>query len=134
MKVTREGYGLFSGNVSLENNGGFTSTMAVIPTMPGENVNKIIVCAKGDGKRYSLRLRPAGKYAEVSYRGYFVTEADLWQEHEFALQELTPTFRGRVLSDAPPLTGQVLREIGFLIADKQAGPFELLVDRISLGS
>ncbi len=134
MEVTQEGYGRFRGKVSLENNGGFTSTMAVIPAVSGENVNKIIVCAKGDGKRYSLRLKPAGEYREVSYRAYFVTGADLWQEHEFALQEFTPTFRGKVLSDVPPLTAQVLREIGFLIADKQAGPFELLVGRISLGS
>ncbi|MFA0071476.1 CIA30 family protein, partial [Vibrio breoganii] len=34
-------------------------------------------------------------------------------------------FRGRLLSDAPELKAQDIKQTGFLIADKQPSPFEL---------
>jgi monofunctional biosynthetic peptidoglycan transglycosylase len=36
-----------------------------------------------------------------------------------------------VLNDVPPITPDDIREVGFLIADKQAGPFQLEIDEIS---
>jgi monofunctional biosynthetic peptidoglycan transglycosylase len=36
-----------------------------------------------------------------------------------------PTFRGRVLSGAPPLDPGAVRRLGLLISDRQAGPFAL---------
>ena len=42
-----------------------------------------------------------------------------------------PTFRGHRLRNAPPLDSAQIRQIGFTIADKQAGPFQLETDRIS---
>jgi hypothetical protein len=34
-------------------------------------------------------------------------------------------FRGRVLDDAPPLDPARVRELGFMIGERQAGPFAL---------
>ncbi len=47
---------IFSGEVSLENNGGFASTRRVGFKSP-ENTNKIRVRIKADGKIYKFRLR-----------------------------------------------------------------------------
>ena len=36
-----------------------------------------------------------------------------------------PTFRGRVLTDVPPLNPAGVVSVGLLISDKQEGPFKL---------
>ena len=41
-----------------------------------------------------------------------------------------PVFRGRVLTDQKPLVSEDIQQIGFLIATKTAGEFELEVDWI----
>jgi hypothetical protein len=48
-----------------------------------------------------------------------------WVEHRLAFSDFVPTFRGRVLTDAPPLNPATVNPVGFLISDKQAGPFRL---------
>jgi monofunctional biosynthetic peptidoglycan transglycosylase len=131
MQETAEGHARFSGTVSLENNGGFASTRADVPASAKSGISNIKIRVRGDGNRYSLRLQPEGQYGRVSYRAYFETKAGEWQEFTFDLSEFTPTFRGRVL-DVPSVKGQDLEEIGILIADKQKGPFELLVDWVKM--
>ena len=42
------------------------------------------------------------------------------------------TFRGRKVPFAASLDPAKVRAIGLTISDKQAGPFELLVDRIAI--
>ncbi len=132
MELTGENRAHFHGTVSLENNGGFASTRAELPEELRKGVTAIRIRVKGDGQRYSLRLRPEGKLGRVSYRAYFETEAGQWQEFTFSLSNFTPTFRGRVLTNVPSLENQTLEEIGFLIADKQEGQFELLIDWIEM--
>jgi hypothetical protein len=41
------------------------------------------------------------------------------------LGEFRPSFRGRAVPDAPPLDPARVRQVGLLIADRQAGPFAL---------
>lgn len=132
MEKTEEGHAYFSGKVSLDNNGGFASTRAYLPEAMREGTRQVSIRVKGDGHRYSLRLRPEGRYGRVSYRAYFETKAGEWQEFTFALSDFTPTFRGRVLTDVPSVEGQALEEIGLLIADKQEGSFELVVDWVRM--
>ena len=43
------------------------------------------------------------------------------------MKDFVPTFRGRVLSSEPPLDPARVTSVGFLIADKQDGPFQLEV-------
>ena len=38
-----------------------------------------------------------------------------------------PTFRGRLLTDVPALNPAKVTSVGFLISDKQEGPFKLEV-------
>ena len=132
METGEQGLARFSGEVSLANNGGFASTRAGLPEGAREGVAQISIRVKGDGKRYSLRLRPEGQYNRVSYRVYFDTAPGEWQVHTFSLAEFTPTFRGRVLAEVPAIKGQTLEEIGLLVADEQEGAFELLVDWIQV--
>ncbi|MBT8330417.1 MAG: CIA30 family protein, partial [Desulfofustis sp.] len=41
-----------------------------------------------------------------------------------------PVFRGRKLSGVDPVAPEKVQQIGFLISDKQAGPFRLEIDWI----
>ncbi|MEM6317030.1 MAG: CIA30 family protein [Bacteroidota bacterium] len=132
MEKLSDGIGQFSGTVSLRNNGGFASTRALLPKMPKNNYTKVILKVKGDGKKYSFRLRSNHNFDGVSYRQDFSTQKGEWQEIALPLADFVPTWRGRVVRDVPPIIATQIQQIGFLISDKQEGAFELQIDWIGL--
>jgi len=132
IQILPEGVGKFKGNVSLENNGGFASTRGILATLPNKPYTKIKLSVKGDGKKYSFRIRTDGQYDGVSYKNDFETKADAWQEITLQLADFKPTWRGRTLTNIPPIEATQIRQIGFLISDKQEGAFSLLIDWIKL--
>ena len=50
-------YAIFSGNVSLENNGGFASIRRQLSGVNLYNKKSIVLKVKGDGKNYQLRIK-----------------------------------------------------------------------------
>ena len=56
-KLDGNGYAIFSGNVSLENNGGFASVRTQIENMDLSDYDGALIRVKGDGKKYNLRFR-----------------------------------------------------------------------------
>jgi len=120
------------GNVSLENNGGFASTRGVLATLPNEQYTQIKLRIKGDGKKYSFRIRTDSQYDGVSYKNDFETKVGFWEEITLQLADFKPTWRGRLLTNIPPIEPTQIRQIGFLISDKQEGAFTLLIDWIKL--
>lgn len=120
----------FSGMVSLENNGGFASIRHVARTFgigPGAGIR---LCVKGDGKTYQLRVQTSNWYDGIAYKAVFKTIKGEWQELMIPWEEFTATFRGQSVPDAPALEGNEIRQVGFLIADGQAGPFDLEIAAI----
>lgn len=132
MQLLPEGLGQFTGRVSLENNGGFASTRGILSTPPSEDFTKIKLRVKGDGKKYSFRIRTDVNYDGVSYKLDFITKTEEWQEIILPLADFKPTWRGRQLANIPPIAPTQIRQIGFLISDKQEGAFTLLIDWIKL--
>jgi len=132
IQILPDGIGQFKGTVSLENNGGFASTRGVLAVLPTAPFTKIKLRIKGDGKKYSFRIRTDGQYDGVSYKNDFETKAEEWQEIILNLADFIPTWRGRILTNIPPIEPTQIRQIGFLISDKQAGAFTLLIDWIKL--
>jgi len=61
-----------------------------------------------------------------SYRSF----EDVWQEIYVPFDEFVPTSFGRVRKDLPALDPSKIRSFGFLISDKQVGPFSLEVEWI----
>ncbi|NNK13178.1 MAG: CIA30 family protein, partial [Desulfofustis sp.] len=55
---------------------------------------------------------------------------DEWMTVEIPFSECVPVFRGRKLSGVAPVAPEKIQQIGFLISDKQAGPFRLEIDWI----
>jgi hypothetical protein len=116
---------IFQGKVSLENNGGFTSIHTISQDYGLDNYDGLAVRVKGDGKTYQLRLRTDDRIGGVSYHSDFQTVDGDWTNAELAFESFVPTFHGRIVSDAPKLASDKIRQIGFLILNKQEGDFHL---------
>jgi hypothetical protein len=128
-RLDEEGHAVFSGTVSLENNGGFSSVRYAFREKEVQAYQKVVLRIKGDGKRYQFRVK-SSRYDRASYIQYFETSGD-WQTVEIPLAELYPTFRGRRLN-RPNYPGEEMAEIAFLIGNKKAESFRLLIDKIEL--
>jgi hypothetical protein len=128
MQTTKEAVGRFEGIVSLENNGGFASVRMVLGELDLSTFDGLIVRVAGDGKRYRLRLRTDRRFDGVAYQATFDTGPGEWETIEIPFDSFVPTFRGRILRDQPPLNTATICQLGFMIADKQAGRFRLDIE------
>jgi NADH dehydrogenase [ubiquinone] 1 alpha subcomplex assembly factor 1 len=129
--VHEAGRCVFSGKLSLENNGGFASVRCAPSELGLEGATRLGLRHKGDGKTYKLRLRMDGKFDGVSYEARFETMAGEWMETHIELSEFRPVWRGNPVPDAPALDAARVRSITLMISDKQSGPFRLELDRLT---
>ncbi len=121
--------GVFTGTVSLENNGGFSFLRYRFNEKNIEGFKKVIIKLKGDGKKYQFRAK-SNKYNQESYIKVFETTGE-WQTIEISLSELQPYFRGRKLA-IPNFYSNNLEEIGFLISNKKNESFNLTLSKIKM--
>ena len=127
--VNPEGHAVFSGNVSLENNGGFSSVQYYFDPLDVTPYRAAHIRLKGDGKRYQFIV----KSAETDRHHYvyeFRTGND-WETVEIPLAEMYPAYRGKRL-DIPDYPGRTMAQIRFLIANKKPESFSLEIDKIWL--
>jgi len=127
--VTEEGHGHFSGQVSLENNGGFASIQLNKKIKLAEKNKFIVLRVKGDGRQYEFRLKAAiSKYESYVHR--FNTSGE-WEEIKLKIDDFYPQFRGRTLN-IPNFNFQNIEQMSFLIANKKSETFNLLIDWIGI--
>ena len=119
---------IFAGNVSLENYGGFSSMRTYPRDYQLESYDGLIIHVKGDGKRYRFRLRTDDLFDGIAYQAIFLTKLEEWVTVKLPFRDFIPVYRGRVVSDAPRLNPAHIKRLGFMIADKQSGPFRLEID------
>lgn len=125
LRVTPEGTAVFDGELSLENDGGFSSVRGTLGRMDLSGFEGLAVRLRGDGREYQIRLRTNASFDGIAYRARLTPPAGSWQVVRVPFAEFDPTFRGRRPAGAPPLDVREIRQLGFLIADRQAGPFRL---------
>lgn len=129
ISFTEQNTAIFSGTLSLENNGGFSSVRRNVRDIDLSQATGLSLRVKGDGRRYQLRVQTADA-DNISYRAEFETTAGEWQQVQFPFSAFEPVFRGRIVSDAPTLNPTAIERVGFLIADKKEGEFQLEIDWI----
>jgi len=117
---------IFNGNISLANNGGFSSVFRAIEQRP-QNLDSVTLDVQGDGQQYQLRVVVYVDGYRLTYKHDFNTLADQRERLILSLDHFEATFRGRKLTNAPILKSQDIREIGFLMTKKQAGKFSLSI-------
>lgn len=123
---------VFSGELSLDNNGGFTSVRGpIVPELGGllADATEVVVEAVGDGKTYLLQLRTID---DLLYVQRFTTGEGSDASYRLPLADFEPV--GRFLDPlpgAPALDPSRVGQMVIYLLDKQEGPFRLAVRRIS---
>jgi hypothetical protein len=129
LKLNTDGFGVFQGSISLDNNGGFSSVRYRFQKIAIDNYTEVVIKLKGDGKKYQFRIKSnSGDY--YSYITPFLTSGE-WQEIRIPLKEMYPSFRGRRLNQ-PNFSNDYIEEITFLVGNKKNENFKLLLDTIEV--
>ena len=124
---------VFSGAISLENNGGFASARG--PANPdigrkAAGAKSLRIHALGDGKTYVLKVGAAGWL--WSYIQRFPTEAGIQRIYELPIDGFQPV--GMRMDPAPnaprTLDPAIISQVSVYILDKQQGPFTLTINAI----
>ena len=126
------GIARFHGEVSLENSGGFASVRTAPRDWNAGAAKAFVLRVRGDGKTYKFTIRTGDGFDGIQYQQRFTAPADRWCDVRLPVDEFAPTFRGRRVPFAPALDAAKVRALGLMLSDRQAGAFELLVDRIAI--
>ncbi|BBY58356.1 CIA30 family protein [Mycolicibacterium sarraceniae] len=129
-----EGGLMFSGNISLDNNGGFASARGPVDPEIGHRASgatSLSVRALGDGKTYVVKVETGQPW---SYIQRFSTDPGVRRTYDLPVSGFQPAgmFLDPVL--APPLDPSTISRVGIYILDKQEGPFTLVVSDIDTSS
>tara|TARA_Y100001970_G_scaffold152622_1_gene186887 strand:- start:1235 stop:1738 length:504 start_codon:yes stop_codon:yes gene_type:complete len=119
---------IFSGNVSLDNNGGFASSRMSLSTQSLNGIKSFKIKFRGDGNIYKLRLRQNNMRA--SYSSDFKSVKDKWVEVNIPVEDFIPTWRGYSYNNYPALDIEKINSLGIHISDKQEGEFKLEIKYI----
>ncbi|MCA8924696.1 MAG: CIA30 family protein [Planctomycetes bacterium] len=126
---TKDGTLLFSGEISLENNGGFSSIRTREQDLQLGDYDGLEVRVRGDGRTYKLSLRTKDTSRWIAYWADFSTQENEWTTVRIPFSKWVPTTFGRKLK-GPALKTSAINSVGFMLYDKQAGPFALEVASI----
>lgn len=126
------GVAAFEGTVSLENNGGFASARSAARDWDTAGAHVFVLRVRGDGRRYRFNVRTPGSMSAFRYEAPLEINAGAWTEVEIPVEAL----RGKAFGRAVPLVGAPdparIHQLGFMISDRQAGPFRLEIDWIAV--
>ena len=124
-----EDHAVFSGKVSLDNNGGFSSVQSYFNPIDVSSYRTAVIRVKGDGKNYRFIVE-SEKDARHYYVANFETTGE-WQDIEIPLRTMYPVRRGDRL-DLPDYPGKTMAQVRFMIANGRAETFRLQIASIQL--
>jgi len=127
--LTDDNYGRFWGDVSTENNGGFSSVRYRVEDAKTMLAEAFVLKIKGDGRQYQFRVK-SNKSERFSYVTEFETSGE-WEEITISFDTMRPQWRGSRLSGAN-YDGDGLSEIGFLVGNKRNESFELQIKSLQI--
>jgi uncharacterized surface protein with fasciclin (FAS1) repeats len=121
---------LFSGVLSLENNGGFASIRTKPAQLGLEGATALIVKVRGDGRTYWIDARTGRQFGASSFRANLKTRKGKLEETRIPLSDFKLQAFGRNLpgGDIDPAD---INSVGFTLADKKPGRFELEIISIT---
>ncbi len=130
MTSSGQGSAIFSGTVSLENNGGFASVRSATKKRDWSGFAWIVLRVRGDGKTYSINLKTDPNFDGITYRSNFTTKRDEWTTVVLPMDGFRAVFRGRPVPQAGKIDWKEIQSVGFLISGRQEGEFRLEVESI----
>lgn len=128
---------LFSGRMTTEQNGGFTSTLGPADQRLGglaAEANALGVTAIGDGRTYVLQLR-AGTSGQERWIARFTptsTSGGSGNLVAIPIESFAPVSRFlSPITPSAPLDPATIEQIGFYLIDNQVGNFRLAIEQIT---
>jgi hypothetical protein len=125
--LNQDGNALFTGTISLDNNGGFSSFQRDFPPTDVSAYRTLCIGLKGDGKRYQVRVESTPG-ARHGYAFDFPTHGQ-WEVIEIPFEQMYPIHHGDRL-DRPNYPGHTLSQLQILAGDGRAESFRLEIDSI----
>jgi len=130
-KITldKNGNGLYEGQISTANNGGFSSIRYNLNKTEVKEGAYFLIRLKGDNKKYQFRV----KTNKRDYHSYIISfkTSNEWETIKIPLIDMYPSFRGRKL-DMNNFSDDYFEQITFLVGNKKNESFRLLIDNIVL--
>lgn len=122
---------VFSGNVSLENNGGFTSIRTKEQTFDLSKYDTVIIKYRSTGQDFSFYLNRYKKHFEPKFRTHLPITNNVWKE------VMTPLKDFKIVTLGKEMAGMITKEdfasiikLGFISSIKAATNFSLEIDYI----
>ena len=121
----------FTGELSLENNGGFSQIRTAVPEGTFAGKKGLLLRVKGDGRTYQCDIRSSRvRLMAGGYQRLFETKAGEWIEVEVPFDQCVLNSFGQRVRNAAPLDPASIESVGVTLSDKKAGEFALEIDWI----
>jgi NADH dehydrogenase [ubiquinone] 1 alpha subcomplex assembly factor 1 len=124
---------VFSGNLSLENNGGFVSCFGPFDEKLAtliSGTDALYLRATGDGKTYLFQLRGDDG---TNYIQRFTSTAKKDEMYVLPLSDFTSVdWRLTEIVDAPAIETSNIYQMGIYLVDEQTGPFRIAISSIGI--
>lgn len=128
-ELDESGNGVFSGYISLRNNGGFSSIRYRTNPIDVSDAKTIVMRLKGDNKYYQLRIKSKYRDRHVYSKEFFLS--DEWQDIVIPIRSMEPQFRGQRLR-MNNFNHKTIVEFGILIGNKVEEYFSLQIKNIRI--
>ncbi len=131
LAITQDGILKFSGILSLENNGGFSSVRSGDVKLNLSDAERLALRVKGDGRRYEVHLSTPARSGGrgITFAGFLPTTGGSWTEVKIPFSEFEADFRGERVEGIKLDPSKIL-QVTLELVDKKAGVFEVQVDWI----
>jgi len=129
LQINNDGKGIFSGHVSLENNGGFCLVRHDLERINVEAYSTFVIRLKGDGKKYAFRCK-SGVHQRHSYSYTFSADKE-WKTIEIPFAKMEALYRGDDIK-LPNYHGDFLAQIAFIIKNNKEEDFTLAIESIKI--
>lgn len=126
----KDGNGIFTGKISLYNNGGFSSVRYNFEKIEVSSLDTLIFHVNGDNNYYQIRTKHSFYDRHVYTKKTFIKNG--WHFVKVPLNEMNASFRGRRLRMNNFDKSQII-EIGILFGNKVQESFNLEIEFIRLG-
>lgn len=122
---------VFDGDLSLENNGGFSQIRMNLDEGTLSDEDGLEIRFIGDGRTYQFDIRTSNvRLMAGGFQTNFETKANEWQSVQIPFAAFQLYSFGRKIPNPPILDPSKIESIGFTLADKVPGEFRIEVDSI----
>ncbi len=122
---------VFHGDLSLENNGGFSQIRTPIERGSLDGADGIEIEVRGDGRNYIFDARVANmRVMAGSYQHKFDTKNGEWTTIRLPFTDFKFHYFGRLMENVDAIEAQMIDSLGVTLADYNPGEFELEIRAI----